>query len=120
MVEFVPVNAFVAVSGIGTVDLPDGFVLRQLSDQQISAAIGCYAVPAEFAGGPNTVTVSRLHQWALTRQRSYPVCSSAEVPAQPIAPRFEPLTDSATRLITALRLVCGGSAIATRALHAGP
>lgn len=75
LVEVVPLNAFTPTAGIEAVTLPDGLVLQAMSDRQVSAAIGYLAVPIAFAGGPNSVTVSRFHQWALTRCTSYPVYS---------------------------------------------
>ncbi|WP_326564413.1 hypothetical protein [Micromonospora peucetia] len=120
LVEAVPLNAFTPTAGIEAVTLPDGLVLQPMSDRQVSAAIGYLAVPITFAGGPNSVTVSQFHQWALTRCTSYPVCSSTDVPAQPAAPEFPSLVEPASRLVTALRLVCGGSVTATRAIRCQP
>ncbi|MFG1834132.1 hypothetical protein [Micromonospora chersina] len=120
LVEAVPLNAFAATSGIDEIVLPGGLVLHAMSDRQISAAIGYLAVPVAFAGGPNSVTVSRFHQWALTRCTAYPVYSSNEMPAQPTAPVFPSLVEPASHLVTALRLVCGGSATATRAMRLQP
>ncbi|WP_222947239.1 hypothetical protein [Micromonospora aurantiaca (nom. illeg.)] len=120
LVEAVPLNAFTPTAGIEAVTLPDGLVLQAMSDRQMSAAIGYHAVPINFAGGPNSVTVSRFHQWALARCTSYPVCSSMDVPAQPTAPEFPSLVEPASRLVTALRLVCGGSVTATRAIRCQP
>lgn len=120
LVEVVPLNAFTPTAGIEAVTLPDGLVLQAMSDRQVSAAIGYLAVPIAFAGGPNSVTVSRFHQWALTRCTSYPVCSTMDVPAQPTAPESGVLVEPASRLVTALRLVCGGSVTATRAIRCPP
>lgn len=120
LVEAVPLNAFTPTSGVGTVTLVDGLMLQAMSDRQMSAAIGYQAVPVTFAGGPNSVTVSRFHQWALIRCTSYPVCSSMDSPAQPAAPVFPSLVEPASRLVTALRLVCGGSVTATRAIRRQP
>lgn len=120
LVEVVPLNAFTPTAGIEAVTLPDGLVLQGMSDRQVSAAIGYLAAPITFAGGPNSVTVSRFHQWALTRCTSYPVCSAMDVPAQPAAPESGALVEPSSRLVTALRLVCGGSVTATRAIHCPP
>ncbi|WP_205809345.1 hypothetical protein [Micromonospora sp. HNM0581] len=120
LVEVVPLNAFTPTAGIEAVTLPDGLVLQAMSDRQMSAAIGYLAVPIAFAGGPNSVTVSRFHQWALTRCTSYPVCSAMDVPAQPTAPDSGALVEPASRLVAALRLVCGGSVTATRAISCPP
>ncbi|MEV6377673.1 hypothetical protein [Micromonospora musae] len=120
LVEVVPLNAFTPTAGIEEVTLPDGLVLQAMSDRQVSAAIGYLAVPIAFAGGPNSVTVSRFHQWALTRCTSYPVCSAVDAPAQPTAPDPGALVEPASLLVTALRLVCGGSVTATRAIRCPP
>lgn len=120
LVEAVPLNAFTPTAGIEAVTLQGGLVLQAMSDRQMSAAIGYHAVPVTFAGGPNSVTVSRFHQWALTRCTSYPVCSSVDMPAHPTAPVFPSLVEPASHLVTALRLVCGGSITATRAIRCQP
>lgn len=116
-VEFIPLNGF--SSSVSDVDLGDGVVLREMTDRQISHAIRALAVPAESSGGPNSVQVSRLHQWALMREQRYPVhsdkLSSPEPPRGPDYPRIE---EPAQRLAMALRIVCGGSVVATRAIHA--
>ena len=120
LVEVVPLNAFTPTAGVEAVTLPDGLVLQAMSDRQMSAAIGYLAVPITFAGGPTSVTVSRFHQWALTRRTSYPVCSSTDMPAHPTAPDSGALAEPASRLVAALRLVCGGSVTATRAIRCPP
>lgn len=63
----VPLKALTTTSGVEEIGLPGNLVLRSMSDRQMSAAISYLAVPAVFAGGPNSVTMSRFHQWALTR-----------------------------------------------------
>lgn len=40
------------------------------------------------------------------------------MPEHPIAPLFPSLEDAASRLVTALRIVCGGSAVTTRPIRA--
>ncbi|WP_422750492.1 hypothetical protein [Micromonospora sp. WMMD1219] len=120
LVEVVPLNAFTPTAGIEAVTLPDGLVLQAMSDRQVSAAIGYLAAPIAFAGGPSSVTVSRFHQCALTRCTSYPVCSAMDVPAQPTTPEAGTLVEPASRLVAALRLVCGGSVTATRAIRCPP
>lgn len=117
LVEFLPLNGF--ISSFEEVELSDDLVLRPMPDWQMSAAIRVLAVPAEFGGGPNSVDVSRLNQWALTAERSYPVCSDKQgMPERPIAPPFPSLEDAASRLVRALRIVCGGSAVTTRSIRA--
>lgn len=116
-VEFVPLNGF--TSGMADIALADGVVLRPMTDRQVSRAIQVLAVPAEFSGGPNSVQVSRFHQWAVMREQSYPVRSYKQgMPEQPKAPDFPRLEEPAQRLVTALRIVCGGSVVATRPIHA--
>ena len=115
LVEFVPLNGF--TSSRGPITLPDGVVVREMSDPQMSRAIQVLAVPAEFSGGPNSVQVSRFHQWAMTRERSYPV-HTGPLPEHPTAPDFPSLEEPAQRLVTALRIVCGGPVVATRPIHA--
>src|SRR6266511_6049331 len=73
LVEFVQLNGF--TSNMEQVTLPDGLVLRPMTDPQMSQAIQALAVPAEFSGGANTVQVSRFHQWALTTEQTHPIHS---------------------------------------------
>jgi hypothetical protein len=73
LVEFVPLNGFMAT--MAEIPLSDGMVLRPMTDRQMSRAIQVLAAPAEFSGGPNSVQVSRFHQWAVTKEQSYPVRS---------------------------------------------
>jgi hypothetical protein len=116
LVEFVPLNGF--TSSLIDIALSDGVVLRPMTDRQMSRAIQVLAVPAEFSGGPNTVQVSRFHQWALTREESYPVCSYKHgMPEHPQASSFPSLEEPVQRLVTALRVVCGGSVVATRPIY---
>ncbi|MGH3852491.1 MAG: hypothetical protein ACRDR6_03145 [Pseudonocardiaceae bacterium] len=117
LVEFLPLNGF--ISSFEEVELSDSVVLRPMTDRQISAAIRVLAVPAELGGGPNNIEVSWLNQWALMTEHSYPACSGKQgVPEHPIAPPFPSLEDTAYRLVTALRIVCGGSVITTRPIRA--
>lgn len=116
-VEFIPLNGF--TSGMADIALADGMVLRPMTDRQVSRAIQVLAVPAEFSGGPNSVQVSRFHQWAVMREQSYPVRSYKQgMSERPKAPDFPSLEEPAQRLVTALRIVCGGSVVATRPIHA--
>jgi hypothetical protein len=116
-VEFMPLNGF--TSNMADIALADGVVLRPMTDRQVSRAIQVLAVPAEFSGGPNSVHVSRFHQWAVMREQGYPVRSYKQrMPEQPQAPDFPKLEEPAQRLVTALRIVCGGSVVATRPIHA--
>lgn len=115
-VEFIPLNGF--VSSTAEIALPSGVVLRPMTDRQMSRAIQVLAVPAEFSVGPNSVQVSRFHQWAVTKVQRYPVTSyKQEIPEHPQPPSFPSLEEPAQRLVTALRVVCGGSVMATRPIH---
>jgi len=116
-IEFVPLNGF--MSSMAEIALADNMILRPMTDPQMSRAIQVLAVPAEFSGGPNSVQVSRFHQWALKREQSYPFRSYKQgMPERPQAPNFPSLEEPARRLVTALRIVCGGSVVATRPIHA--
>lgn len=116
-VEFIPLNGF--TSSTADIALADGVTLRPMTDRQISRAIQVLAVPAEFSGGPNSVQVSRFHQWAVTREQAYPVRSYKQgMPVQTHGPDFPRLEEPAQRLVTALRIVCAGSVVATRPIHA--
>jgi hypothetical protein len=86
-VEFFPLNGF--TSSMADIALPDGVVLRPMTDRQISRAIQVLAVPAEFSGGPNSMQVSRFHQWAVMREQDYPVHSYKQgMPEHPQGPIF--------------------------------
>lgn len=115
LVEFVPLNGFTTSTAI---TLSDGVMLRPMTDRQMSRAIQVLAAPAEFSAGPNSVQVSRFHQWAVTREQSYPVRSYRQgMPERPQGPNFPSLEEPVQRLVTALRVVCGGSVVATRPIH---
>jgi hypothetical protein len=111
----VPLNGF--ESNGDAVEPSDGLVLRHMTDTQISDAIGHLAVPRRWGGaGVNAVRVFRLDQWALTRTRAYQV-AVGHGGAQPPAPAaFPSLEEPAARLVMALRIVCGGSVVTTRAM----
>ncbi|MFI5590033.1 hypothetical protein ACIA5G_33650 [Amycolatopsis sp. NPDC051758] len=117
MVEFVPLNAFITPGSDG-IALPGGFVLRQMTDPQLSAAIRVQAVPGEFGGGTTSFEVSWLNQWALVVERPFPVRSGASDPScAPTAGPFPSLSEPSEQLVRALRIVCGGSASVTRPIH---
>jgi hypothetical protein len=115
MVEYRPLNGF--VSNDDAVLLPDGLVLRQMTDHQISAAIGVQAVPRLHGGNRvNGARVSRFDQRALVRVTEYPVVTGHGDAVAADEPPFPLLDDPAERIVTALRLTCGGSVVATRSL----
>lgn len=97
--------------------LPDGLVLQRMSDTQMSAAIDHLAVPRMSGGSVNGARVSRFDQWALVTARSYPVADGGPI-AAPQPPAFPTLYEPANTLITALRIVCGGSVVVTRSMFA--
>ncbi len=116
-VEFVPLNGLISTRT--DVNLLGGVVLRPMTDRQIGRAIHVAAVPSDFSGNPTSVQVSRFHQWAVTHERCYPVCSYKDgLPWHPQDPSFPSLEEPARRLVIALRIVCGGSVVATRPIHA--
>ncbi len=82
MVEFLPLNGFEPTETV--VLLPDGLVLRRMSDRLMSAAIDHLAVPRMSAGGGvNGARVSRFDQWALTTAGAYPVADGRPIAAPP-------------------------------------
>ncbi|MET8054639.1 hypothetical protein ABZU75_44410 [Streptosporangium sp. NPDC005286] len=115
MVEFLPLNGFESTETV--VLLPDGLVMQRMNDAQMSAAIDHLAVPRMSGGSVNGARVSRFDQWALTVERSYPVTDGRSIAvSQP--PAFPTLYEPANTLIRALRIVCGGSVVATRSMFA--
>lgn len=84
----------------------------------MSAAIDHLAVPRMFGGAVNSAHVSRFHQWALTQTTAYPVVAGHTLP-EPATPwAVSVLREQAARLVTALRIVCGGSVVATHGMYA--
>lgn len=116
MVEFLPLNGF--DSNENVILLPEGLVLRRMTDRQMGAAIDQLAVPRMVGGSVNSVRISRFDQWALTITRTYPVVAGHGDQQAPTAPAFPTLDGSARRVVTALRLVRGGSVVATRPMLA--
>jgi hypothetical protein len=116
MVEFLPLNGF--ESALPHLELPDGLVIRPMTDGQMHHAISMLAVPRTFGGGVNSVQISRLDQWALTQARTCDVVAGHVEVVPPDAEPFPTLDEPANRLITALRVICGGSAISTRSMYA--
>ncbi|MEV6637874.1 hypothetical protein AB0M54_44835 [Actinoplanes sp. NPDC051470] len=116
MMEFLPLNGF--ESALPRLELPDGLILQPMSDGQMDHAISALAVPRVAASSVNGAQISRLDQWALTRSRVVEVVAGHVdvIPAD--AEPFPTLLEPASWLITALRIVCGGSAITTRPMYA--
>ena len=115
MVEFLPLNGFESTETV--VRLPDSLILQRMTDAQVSAAINHLAVPRMSGTGVNSARVSRFDQWALITSRTYPVAHGSRL-AAPQPPEFPTLHQPAGSLITALRIVCGGSVVATRSMFA--
>jgi hypothetical protein len=115
MVEFLVLNGF--ESNESVILLPDGLVLQRMSDTQMSAAIDHLAVPRMSGGSVNGARVSRFDQWALMTARAYPVADGRPIES-PRPPAFPTLYEPAIALITALRIVCGGSVVSTRSMFA--
>jgi hypothetical protein len=116
LVEFLPLNGF--ESNEDVILLPDGLALRRMGDRQMGAAIDQLAVPRLVGGSVNGVRISRFDQWALTIARAYPVVAGHADLQAPTAPAFPTLDGPARRVVTALRLVCGGSVVTTRPMLA--
>lgn len=116
VVEFLPVNALRATADVKQLRLDGDVVLEPMTNSQMSWAISRGAVPAEFAGGPLFVNVEPEHQWALTRTRPHPIISTADLPEKAVGPDFPSLREPGQRFVTALRIVCGGSAVVTRSI----
>ncbi|MBT8226419.1 MAG: hypothetical protein HKP61_07520 [Dactylosporangium sp.] len=116
MVEFLPLNGF--EPALPRLELPDGLVLQPMSDGQMDHAISALAVPRLTASGVNGAQISRHDQWALTRSRVLEVVAGHVDVVPPNAEPFPTLLEPASSLITALRIVCGGSAITTYPMYA--
>ncbi len=69
-------------------------------------------------GSVRSVRISRFDEWALTIARTYPVVAGDADPQAPTAPTFPTLDGPARQMVTALRLVCGGSVVTTRPMLA--
>jgi hypothetical protein len=116
MVEFLPLNGF--ESALPRLELPDELVLQPMSDGQMTHAISALAVPRIAASSVNGAQISRLDQWALSRSRVVEVVAGQIDVIAADAEPFPTLLEPASWLITALRIVCGGSAITTRPMYA--
>jgi len=116
MVEFVPLNGF--DSSESSLELPGGVVVQQMTDPQVSSSIDYLAVPRMYSGAPNRAHVSRFDQWAVTVSEAHQVMAGYIGPDNPTPPVFPQLTEPADRVVTALRIVCGGSVVATRSMSA--
>jgi Apea-like HEPN len=116
MVEFLPLNGLEAA--LARMELPDGLVLQPMTDGQMDAAISALAVPRVSANNVNGAQVSRFDQWALTSARTVEVVAGTVAVVPSDAEPFPTLAEPAERLIRALHIVCGGSAVTTRPMYA--
>jgi hypothetical protein len=89
-----------------------------MTDTQLSAAINSNAVPRMDGGAVNNARVHRYDQWALMTAHEYPVVAGDHQGSTSQAPLLPVLDEPAARLVTGLRLVCGGSVVATRSMSA--
>ncbi|MFD3399239.1 hypothetical protein ACFWUU_01100 [Kribbella sp. NPDC058693] len=115
-VDFVPVNGVVLAQGV-VVELAPGLILRELSDAEIGAALRVIGIPVERLDTPTSVTVSRFNQVGLTFEHDHPFVAERDLPKQTAPVVVQAIEEPAARLITALRVVCGGSTAATRRLR---
>jgi hypothetical protein len=107
LVEYVPLLGFGISSSLSGVALPDGLVIRQMSDVELSEAVRVMGIPIGQFTSTNSLTLSRLHQNALILERALPVHSGHE--QHPDAGVISPFDAAASRMLIALRIVCGGS-----------
>lgn len=115
MIEFRAFNGFESTED--RLWLPDGLVLQRMTDTQLSTAINSNAVPRMDGGAVNSARVHRYDQWALMTTHEFPVAAGDQQVATPQPLAFPMLDEPAERLVTALRLVCGGSVVATRSMY---
>lgn len=116
-VEFLPVLGF--ASSLDALMLDRGaLMLRPMSDEELSEAVGLQAVSVDRFNGRNAAIVSHHNHWALVGEREYPVVSYKQgMPEQPRADVFPSFVYQAQRLIVALRVACGGTATTTRPIR---
>ncbi|MGZ0153658.1 hypothetical protein ACXJJ3_41775 [Kribbella sp. WER1] len=114
--DFVPINGLVLAAGLA-VQLSGGLVLREMSDAEIAAALRVMAVPVERHDSPTSITISRLNQVALVLEHAHPFVAERDMPERPATPAVTEVDQAASLLITALRIVCGGSTAASRLLR---
>jgi hypothetical protein len=115
IVDYVPVCGFDAA--LASVDLAGGFVLARMSDLQLNQAVYHGAVSIERTLSVAAIQVSRLTQWALGRTQAYPLHHGHNPMPDGPPPDWAALGDAGDRLVTALRVVCGGSVAVTRCLR---
>jgi hypothetical protein len=122
-VMWVPLLGFDATEQGGSVYLGDGWQLRPMTDQEISASLDWGTIPGrpDPVGMGEVRWVSRLDQWALAKEVLLPkvIGDDADPPTPwPAELDLGIATELGDRLVTALRLVAGGSVCAGAAASA--
>lgn len=115
-VDLVPINR-VALAQDAVVELSPGLVLREMTDAEIGAALRVLAIRSSGMTTLTSVTVSRFNQIALTLEHDHPFVAERDLPKQTTSEVVQAADDPAARLISTLRVVCGGSTAATRRLR---
>lgn len=106
MVEFVPLLGL--ASAIGPLELPDDLSIRPMTDLELSIGIQTMGVPIEARAGTTNLTVSYMNQHALVRGHMFGI-HYGPLPGQVVPLPLPSFAEPADRLVTALRLVCGGT-----------
>ncbi|MFF3468447.1 hypothetical protein [Streptomyces sp. NPDC002619] len=107
LVEYVPLLGFDMSPSLAGTSLPDGLTIRPMSDVELSEAVRVMGIPIGQFTSTNSFILSRFHQNALVLERDFPVRSGSD--QRPDAAMPSPFDDAARRMLTALRIVCGGS-----------
>lgn len=107
LVEYVPLLGFDISPSLACASLPDGLTIRPMSDVELSEAVRVMGVPIGQFSSTNSFILSRFHQNALVLERDFPVHSGSD--QHPDAAMRSPFDDAARRMLTTLRVVCGGS-----------
>lgn len=107
LVEYVPLLGFNMSPALAGTSLPGGLTIRPMSDVELSEAVRVMGIPIGQFTSTNSFNLSRFHQNALVLERSFPVHTGSD--QHPDAAMPSPFDDAARRMITALRVVCGGS-----------
>ncbi|MET7935318.1 hypothetical protein [Streptomyces sp. NPDC005322] len=107
LVEYVPLLGFDMSPSLAGASLPDGLTIRPMSDVELSEAVRVMGVPIGQFTNTNAFILSRFHQNALVLERDLPVHSGSD--QHPDAAMPSPFDEVARRMLTTLRIVCGGS-----------